>query len=221
MIGGIGHSAFRQTLRQDIAAKARESLSAALNESELFHPPAQALWLMFIRQRLRRETAMSMQMFSSVVDVRLPYMDNELIATVMRMSPELKMGDRIQSYILGQCMPSFLDVVNANTGARIGASARVQRLSSLRLRVFSKLRVPGYQPYERLGLWLSKDLQPFVRRLLLSDQFLDRGLFERQAIRQIIDDHAARTRNHTFQLMAMLIFELGQRQLLGEAAPSA
>ena len=32
-------------------------------------------------------------------------------------------------------------------------------------------------------------------------------------MQKIIADHASRARNHTFLLMAMLIFELGQRQL--------
>ena len=38
--------------------------------------------------------------------------------------PELKMGDTIQAYILRKRRPAFLDVVNANTGARgAGGSA--------------------------------------------------------------------------------------------------
>jgi hypothetical protein len=159
---------------------------------------------------------MSMQMFGSVVDIRLPYMDNEFVAAIMRVPPWLKMGDRIQSFILRERMPSFLRVLNANTGAQMGAAAWMQELSSFRLKVLSKLRVPGYQPYERLGLWLSRALHPFVRSVLLSDRALGRDLFEPAVVQRVIEEHAARTHNHTFLLMAMLIFEFGQRDLLEE-----
>jgi asparagine synthase (glutamine-hydrolysing) len=222
MIGGIGHQMFRPSMRGQLADEARDSLRTSLSESEAFEPPAQRLWHLFIRQRLRRETAMSMQMFNSVADIRLPYIDNALVSAIMRIAPIVKLGDTIQTHILRRRMPSFLKVVNANTGTQMGASQWQRNLSSLRLRVFSKLRVPGYQPYERLGLWLSRELQPFVRKVLLSDRALDRALFERNAVKRIIESHAARTENHTFQLMGMLIFEIGQRQLVdGDRQPLA
>ena len=220
MIGGIGHQMFRESMRGQLADEARASLRTSLSESEAFEPPAQRLWHLFIRQRLRRETAMSMQMFNSVADIRLPYIDNALVSAIMRVTPVVKIGDAIQTHILRRRMPSFLKVVNANTGTQMGAPQWQRDLSSLRLRVLSKLRVPGYQPYERLGLWLSRELQPLVRKLLLSDRALDRGLFERHAVKRMIESHAARTENHTFQLMGMVIFEIGQRQLVdGDSQP--
>ena len=91
-----------------------------------------------------------------------------------------------------------------------------KRIGIMRLRILSKLGVAGYQPYERLGLWLSQRFQPFVSALLLSDRSLDRGLFDPTVLRRIIDDHRERRRNHTFLLMAMLIFEIGQRQFVDE-----
>jgi hypothetical protein len=121
----------------------------------------------------------------------------------------LKMGEYIQSFILKKRFPEFLAVVNANTGSRVGASATVRRLSQLKLRVFSKLRVPGYQPYERLGLWLSEELQPYVRSVLLAPAALDQGFLEPDAVLRIVNDHSERRRNHTFALMAMLILQLG------------
>ena len=44
------------------------------------------------------------------------------------------------------------------------------------MKVFAKLGVPGYQPYERLGLWLARDLKPLVHRIVLSDRFLARSV---------------------------------------------
>jgi hypothetical protein len=134
----------------------------------------------------------------------------------MRVVPHLKMGDTIQSFMLRQHRPGFLDVINANTGTRPGAAALRKQLALTRLRVLSKLGVAGYQPYERLGLWLRRRLHPFVSALLLSDRSLDRGLFDPAMVRRIIDDHRTGRRNHTFLLMAMLIFETGQRQFVDD-----
>jgi len=218
MIEGVEHDFFRPALRAEAAALARQSLIEALAPSERFSPPAQRIWHLFVSERLRRETAMSMQMFGSVVDIRMPYLDAEFVDLTMRVPPTMKMGDVIQSFILNQRSPEFLQVVNANTGTNPGAGNLQRTFGTLKLRMLAKLGVPGYQPYERLGLWLSHQLQPFVADLLLSDRSLDRGLFDPETLRRVIEDHQHRRKNHTFLIMAMLIFELGQRQFIDEDA---
>ena len=104
-------------------------------------------------------------------------------------------------------------MVNANTGAPMGAGPVKTRVASFKMKVYAKLGVPGYQPYERLGLWLASELKPLVHRLVLSDRFLARGLFVPEAVRRIVAQHEARTHNHTFLIMAMLIFEIAQEEL--------
>jgi asparagine synthase (glutamine-hydrolysing) len=104
--------------------------------------------------------------------------------------------------------------VNANTGAKLGASNRAKLMAKLKLKVFAKLGVKGYQPYERLGLWLRRELKPTVRRLLLDDRCLSRGIFNPETVRTVVDAHFANRQNHTFLLMAMMIFELGQREFV-------
>src|SRR5690606_8974153 len=110
----------------------------------------------------------------------------------------------------------FLRVVNGNTGARMGAGPLRQKLAGLQFKVLAKLGVPGYQPYERLGLWLRRELAPTVRDILLSDACLDRGVFDPEGVRSVVDAHN-RGRNHTLLLMAMMIHELGSRFLLDDS----
>ena len=88
-----------------------------------------------------------------------------------------------------------------------------RELAQLRMRVSAKLGLKGYQPYERLGLWLKRELKPFVEGVLLSDEFMGRGLFRPDAVKRVVADHMATRANHTFLLMSLLIFELGQRML--------
>jgi len=216
-------SLFGQT-EGEMRALARESLRACLVESRGTEPLIHRIWHLFIMQRLRRETALSMVEFGSVVETRLPYLDNELIDLLLAAPPKLKIGDTIQAHILRRRRPEFLQVVNSNTGARVGAGSVERFLAKARLKVLSKLRVRGYQPYERLGLWLRDDLRSLVNGLLLDERCLERGVFDPDAVRSIVAHHLGGQKNHTFILMAMMIFELGQRHLLDSdpfTSPSA
>lgn len=198
-----------------------QTLKAAIADCASPKPPVQTVWQLFITQRLRRETSLSMAKFSSTVDIRLPFLDNDFIDLLLEAPPRLKMGDDIQRYILGKRRPDFLNVVNANTGTLIGAPKVIQQFSSLKTRVLGKLGVPGYQPYERLGLWLKREIAPVVRDILLSDQCRDRGIFEADAIKRVVDGHLGGRANSTYLIMAMMIIELGQRHLNGEEGFSA
>jgi asparagine synthase (glutamine-hydrolysing) len=200
-------------------ALARDSLRDALREAEAVDPLIHRVWHLFLAQRLRRETSLSMAEFGSLVETRLPYLDNDLVDLLMAAPPRLKLGDRIQSHILRRRRPEFLDVVNSNTGARLGAGPWERSLARARLKVLSKLRVRGYQPYERLGLWLRRELRPLVVRLLLDDRCLGRGIFDPHGLRAVVDAHLGGRRNHTFLLMALLIFEVGQREFLDGDPP--
>ncbi len=208
--GGAGPLFARQ--HQGTDALARESLRDCLKESAHLQPPLGRIAHLFLTQRLRRETALSMVEFGSLVETRLPFLDNDLIDVLFSAPPELKIGDKIQSHILRRRKPDFLGVINANTGAPLGAGPLRNLTAKIKVKVLAKLGVRGYQPYERLGRWLREDLRPLVNSLLLSERCLDRGVFDPQTVRAVVDRHLTGRSNHTFLLMAMMIFELGQRE---------
>jgi asparagine synthase (glutamine-hydrolysing) len=220
MLEGTEDRLFRAPYRGQIEELARESLRSCLAASRGINPPAQRLWHLFISQRTRRETAQSLVKFGSLVETRLPYLDNELVDALLDAPLELKLGERIQAHILRRRFPAFLRVTNVNTGARMGAGALVRWTAKARQKVLAKLGVPGYQPYERLGLWLRRELRPLVQHVLLHPLCLERGVFEPQAVRAVVDRHLNGQRNHTFLLMALMIFELGQRAFHDGAAGS-
>lgn len=224
MLEGTGGSLFAAAHRHELADLARESLRGCLRESHGIQPPLQRIWHLFISQRLRRETALSMVKFGSLVETRLPYLDNELIDALLSAPPTMKLGERIQAHILRCRMPALLAVTNSNTGTRVGAGPVARTLGKARLKVLAKLGVRGYQPYERLGLWLRKELRPLVCDLLLNPRCLERGLFDPNTLRTVVDNHLAGRRNHTFLIMALMIFEQGQREFIdasGSASPES
>jgi asparagine synthase (glutamine-hydrolysing) len=215
MIGEVDAEVFATGRARRLREAARDALSACARRFEDVTPVVQRVWHLFVRERLHRETAMSLQMFRSFVDVRVPFLDSELVELLLEAPPSLKTGDMLQTELLRRHRPEFLGVTNTNTGAALGAPPWRVSLASFTMRALAKLGLPGYQPYERLGLWLARDLQPLLRDVLLSEQFLDRQVFSRDAVVQLLEQHARRDRNHTYLLQAMLVFELGQRELCG------
>lgn len=190
---------------------ARDTIRESLQESQDWERPTDRIWQVFITERLRRETAMSLAKFGSVVETRLPYLDPAVLSALSQLPAERKQDESIQAELLRKHCPAFLDITNVNTGARVGAGALTKKIQSFKMRVFAKLGVPGYQPYERLGLWLRRELAPLVREILLSDQCLDRGVFNPETVRITVEQHLSGRRNHTFLLMAMMIYERGQQ----------
>jgi asparagine synthase (glutamine-hydrolysing) len=214
MLEGVGEGLFAPPFRGRVDGLARESLRECLRESEGMDHPVNRVAHLFLRQRVRRETALSMMEFGSVTRTRLPYLDPELVDLLFAAPPRLRLGDRIQAHVLRRCRPDFLRVVNANTGTVLGAGRARRAFHTLRMRVLARLGVKGYQPYERLGRWLREELRPLVHRLLLHDRCLGRGVFNPDALRRVLHRHLDQGHNHTYLVLALMIFELGQRQLV-------
>ena len=167
-------------------ALARQALDAAIAKQPEVDVPAQRVWQLFLTERLHRETALSMHKFWCFCRVRLPYLDPQFVDAVMELAPRDKIGAGLQCEILRAYRPEFLVVPNSNTGARPDAGEWAAAFARLRLRAYARLRVPGYQPYERLGLWLSRQLRPMVERILLGESALDRGVFDADAVKQLL-----------------------------------
>jgi asparagine synthase (glutamine-hydrolysing) len=205
---------FAEPYGSQIEPLSRESLRDCLDESAGVDPLIHRVWHMFVSQRLRRETALSMVEFGSVVETRVPYLNSMLIDALLATPPEWKLSDRIQAQLLRRRKPEFLDVMNANTGTRVGVGRLERLFGRARLKVLNKLRVRGYQHYERMAHWLRTDLRPLVDDLLLSERASDRGIFNPHAVRDIVRQHLEGQGNNTFLLVSLMIFEQGQREFI-------
>ncbi|MCE9552281.1 MAG: hypothetical protein K8T91_02755 [Planctomycetes bacterium] len=204
----------------EIRELAQNTLRSCLAESAGVDPLLHRIWHLFIRQRLARETSVSLAMINSVAETRVPILDAKLIELLLLAPPQLKVGETIQTFILRRHRPKLLGVINANTGAPMGSSALRQRLATLQMKVLGKLGVAGYQPYERLGLWLRQELRPMVSDILLDDRCLSRGVFVPDTVRTVVRRHWNNEANHTYLLMAMIIYEMGQREFTDGEMPA-
>lgn len=217
MLDGVQRPLFTSRYQEAMGELARQAIRDDLDEVAGVEPPIQQIWQLFVSQRLRRETTLSLLKFRSVVEPRLPYLDRELVELLLSAPPELKLDETIQTHILRKRRPEFCHITNVNTGTRLGAARWQKKLATLRMRVFAKLGMPGYQPYERLGLWLRRELADLVRSTLQGPECRARGIFVPRGVDAVIDRHFAKQANHTYLILAMMIFELAQRHLSGSS----
>ena len=218
MLEGVPGQLFRGSYARAMETAPRAAFDEAFAAIPSLEDPRQAIWHCFVAQRLRRETTLSLGKFASVCDVRVPMLDRDLIDLLLAAPVELKRDETIQRYILQRCRPELLHVINANVGTPMTAGPLRRRAGALKLRACAKLGLPGYQPYERMGLWLRRELRGVVRELLLDPRCLDRGVFQPETVRGVIESHESKRGNHTFLLLAMMTFEVAQRRFADRAA---
>ena len=207
MLGGVPADLFTFDVRE----AAHASLRRALNRCVAADQPVDRVWQLFLNERLHRETTLSMHTFGCFATIRQPYLDNDVIDVLFSMPARMKLGDELQTSLLRHRRPDFLAVTNSNTGARLGAGRIENGLARLRLKVGAKLGWKGYQPYERLGLWLRRELRDVVERALGDEAFLDQDVIRPDVVKRIVAQHNSQQANHTFLIMSLLIFALGRR----------
>src|SRR5262249_62190050 len=96
---GTGEELFAPPYRSQLDALARESLRDCLAESEGIEPLLQRVAHLFLSQRSRHETALSLTKLGSVVETRLPYLDNEPLPPPMPPPPQRKPDHHIPPHL--------------------------------------------------------------------------------------------------------------------------
>ncbi|MDO4576225.1 MAG: asparagine synthase-related protein [Planctomycetia bacterium] len=188
----------------------REAMRQILQDAglEQHADVAQTVWHLYLRQRVAREISMSMRKFDAYVNVRLPILDRRLLELLFRLPVSMKMGETIQKRILEKYRPDFLRVKNVNTGTYIGAGSLRQKVAGLQQRAMAKFGFPGYQPYEKMGLWLRRELREYVQNTILNSEFLDSGFYNPDVLRNIVQEHNDGI-NHTYLILALTIVARG------------
>lgn len=122
------------------------------------------------------------------LEVRVPFLNREMIDLTARMPPDLKLRGLKRKYILKRALEKVLprDLVwrkKAGFGAPIRA-------------------------------WLRRPLRPMVDELLSEETIRRRGLFRPDEVRRIIDTNLSGREDYNLQVFQLLTLELWQRQFM-------
>lgn len=128
------------------------------------------------------------------VEVRVPFLDNELTSFMERVPPGLKLKGLTGKYILRRAMSGIVPgEVLRRRKAGFGAPIRK---------------------------WLRHDLQEMVDELLSEKVVRQRGLFDPVAVRKLVNDDRNGVQDNAYRIWALLTLETWQQTFLDKETPA-
>jgi len=132
-----------------------------------------------------------MSMLTSL-EARVPILDHIFLEWVTGLSVRWKWNGKTQKYILKKL------------AERLGVPREVI-----------------YRPKRGFALplvhWIRKDLREEFMRILLEPRTVQRGYFDSQGVKLLLDEHLRGRRDHSMELWRLLIFELWHRNFLEDS----
>jgi asparagine synthase (glutamine-hydrolysing) len=122
------------------------------------------------------------------VEVRVPFLDHELVELSARIPEKLKIAGGELKHVLKRALSGVLPA----------------QILTRRKRGFGA----------PMGAWLRGQLLPLMRRVLSEHSVKARGLFSPQVVQQVIHEHMNRQADHTDHLQALMNLELWCRLFL-------
>jgi asparagine synthase (glutamine-hydrolysing) len=122
------------------------------------------------------------------LEVRVPFMDVELMRLCARIPERLKLNGNRTKYVLKRAMePSLPREVLSRSKTGFGAPLRK---------------------------WMSDDLLPLTEELLGQRRLEKRGLFEADTVRRLVRDNLENRADHAYLLYALLSLEIWQQTFI-------
>src|SRR4051812_39565504 len=116
------------------------------------------------------------------LEARSPFLDHHLMEFAASLPEHLKLRGMTTKYLLKRVLKRFVPEENL-TRAKMGFGIPV-------------------------GHWFRGSMQNFLRETLLSDRALSRGLFDRDKVRQMVEQHVQHKIDHDHRLWSLLMLEL-------------
>jgi len=120
------------------------------------------------------------------LETRAPFLDNEVLTMAQHMPDNLRIRGRSQKWILRESFADCLPAQNTN---------RIKRGFGM-----------------PVSSWLRKTMRDYAHDILLSDQAVGRGYFQRKRVEQLLADHVSGRADHGQRIWALLVLELWHRQ---------
>jgi asparagine synthase (glutamine-hydrolysing) len=211
-----GGAALRDVLTEGWYEAVRDGAQRSLEESlaGVEHSPANMASHLYLWEYQRRSAIASLEVFRTVVEVRLPFMDEEFLRVCFAGRSDWRDGTEIHRTVIGRLNPGLLRVRNSNTGAPAGAGPKLEAVLDKVNSVLRRLDVYGYRHYHNFGAWMSQQLVTAVESVLLSGDSLARGILRESGLRRLIEASKRGATEHSYLLQALLVLELWQQESL-------
>lgn len=127
------------------------------------------------------------------LEARSPFLDHEVVAVAAQIPMELKYKNGLGKQIL---IDTFSDLLPES----------IQKRSKMGFGV----------PIDH---WFRKELKPLVEETLLSDRFIDRGYFRREALQHMVDEHMSGRWDYSYRMWNLICLEKWHQIFLDQDVP--
>jgi asparagine synthase (glutamine-hydrolysing) len=162
----------------DVYAPVREALGRFSQDDALNRQLYADLSLYLADDILVKVDRMSM---ATSLETRAPFLDGDLMELAFSMPGHLKIRNGERKWILKQAMKDLLP-------------------ESILTRQKEGFSIP-------MKNWLRRELQPLMRDLLSRERVARRGLFDADAVDELMNDHVAGKENHAHTLFPLMVLE--------------
>jgi asparagine synthase (glutamine-hydrolysing) len=168
----------------------------------------------YLREYHRRVTIPSLEIFRTVLEVRMPFADVEFLRAVLRGPAQWRDNVRLHQQIIAANAREYLRVRNPNTGAPAGAGPVTEMIFDKVNTVLRRLNVYGYRHYHSFDGWMRRAFLDLVDRVLLDPDPLGRRVFRESAVRARVAEAHKGSSEHDDLLQVLVIVGLWQRQFM-------
>ncbi len=188
---GIYSSDVRSSLR---GVSPRDLFAGRFDEANTDDLLNRLLWIDF-RQGLPDDMLVKVDRMSMLnsLEVRVPFLDHELVETVFSLPSRLKLRGKTTKWILKE---AFSDLLPNKI-----------------------VKKPKHGFDVPIGEWIKDELREVVEDVCSGQSVTNRGLFDPQAVRRLLDDHLSGRRELNNQLWILLSLEWWQRLYLDQSLP--
>jgi asparagine synthase (glutamine-hydrolysing) len=139
----------------------------------------------YLQELLMKQDQMSM---AASIESRVPFLDHKLVEFSTALPDRLKLHGWTTKYVLRKAMKGLLPQKILRRG-KMG------------------FPVP-------LARWFRGEFRPLLDEFVVGERAVARGLFQRDFLQRLVQEHASGRADHTERLWALVNFEMWQRQFL-------
>jgi hypothetical protein len=191
---------------------AHQSLAKSIANVHL--SPVDLCGYLYLTEQHRRFTVASLELFRTLFEVRLPFVDADFLNVLFCAPAPWRDGTAIHRAIIGTNHRALLRVRNSNTGAPGSAGPFLETIFDKVNSVGKRLNLYGYRHYHDFEHWMKQMLVETVEKMLLTSDSLSRGIYREAALHRLLEETRRGVADHGYLLQILLILELWQQENL-------
>jgi asparagine synthase (glutamine-hydrolysing) len=164
----------------------------------------------FIREKARKSLLYGLLVDSGMIEYKAPFYDYDLVDFLLTIPPKQRMLAILYRKLISNKFPNLAKIPYQRTGLPVNSNLAwmlFKKAQDICQRKLSSTAVDkrGHIDDES---WMRNELKDFVVFTLLSKKATERGFFNPEFIKEIVNQHLLGTQNNALKIGTLLTFEL-------------